>query len=93
MMYFARSTLLDHPSCLNILVQAYPENTGTTMLSSTWRAGMGIPRIFFGIVNAGVGTQRSAKDPAIPNAIDANATLCRPPGIPFAPNLATERTL
>ena len=54
---------------------------------------MGIPIIFLGMVNAGVGTHKSAKAPARPSAIDASATLDCPPGIRLLPpNLATLRT-
>merc|ERR1740136_215735 len=52
-----------------------------------------IENLFWGIVNAGVGTQRSANAPARPNASEAVTTLRWPPGMIFVPpNFAIDRT-
>lgn len=41
-----------------------------------------------GSVKAGVGTLKSAKDPATPKAMDASKIALFPPGTPSGPHLA-----
>eukprot|EP00580_Thalassiosira_gravida_P006244 CAMPEP_0201637450 /NCGR_PEP_ID=MMETSP0493-20130528/12045_1 /ASSEMBLY_ACC=CAM_ASM_000838 /TAXON_ID=420259 /ORGANISM="Thalassiosira gravida, Strain GMp14c1" /LENGTH=67 /DNA_ID=CAMNT_0048109967 /DNA_START=295 /DNA_END=498 /DNA_ORIENTATION=+ len=65
---------------------------GTTKLSSTWKGGTGIPNTFFGMVNAGVGTAKSAKAPASPSNKLAATRAASPPGIPLLPHLALLNT-
>lgn len=64
---------------------------GTTKLSSTDRGGNGMPQHLLGNPTAGVGTARSASDPAAPRAKDARIMALCPPGAPSAPHLANER--
>ena len=92
MMCFANSIESSHPKIWKIFVQAHPEKIGTTKLSSTWKGGTGIPNTFFGIVNAGVGTAKSANAPANPSSKLAEAKVKLPGEVLEAPHLAILNT-